>query len=104
MRRALYERHPWVAQSLYKAFVAAQAQAYEDLRETVALTAMLPWLVAHVEATRVLMGDDYWPYGYAANRETLATFLRYSHDQGLADRLLELAELFAPETLDAFVI
>ena len=35
------------------------------------------------------MGDDFWPYGFAKNRETLATFLRYHHEQGLSKRLLQ---------------
>ena len=33
------------------------------------------------------------------NRDTLATFLRYSHDQGLTPRLLAPEDLFAPSTL-----
>ncbi len=100
LRTGLHERHPWVAQSLTKAFVAAQEIAYRDLYETTALKTMLPWLTAHVEATRETMGgDDYWPYGVDRNRETLATFLRYSHEQGLTPRRLEPDELFAPSTL-----
>jgi 4,5-dihydroxyphthalate decarboxylase len=50
------------------------------------------------------MGDDFWTYGLKANTGVLATFLRYSHEQGLAARLLEPAELFAPETHDAYLI
>jgi 4,5-dihydroxyphthalate decarboxylase len=65
---------------------------------------MLPWLVAHLEDTRREMGEDFWPYGFPRNRDTLATFLRYSHEQGLSRLLLEPAELFAPETLEAFTI
>jgi 4,5-dihydroxyphthalate decarboxylase len=34
--------------------------------------------------TRRELGQDFWPYGLAANRGTLATFLRYSHAQGLS--------------------
>jgi len=34
----------------------------------------------------------------------LQTFLRYSHEQGLAKRLLAPAELFAPESLESFKI
>lgn len=104
VRREVYERHPWVAQSLYKAFCAAQREAYADLSETAALKIMLPWLAAHVEETRQAMGDDFWPYGIDRNRQTLATFLRYSHDQGLAKSLLEPEQLFAPETLESFKI
>jgi 4,5-dihydroxyphthalate decarboxylase len=101
VRREVYERHPWVAQSLYKAFCIAQREAYADLAETAALKTMLPWLTAHVEETRQAMGDDFWPYGIDRNRRTLATFLRYSHDQGLAQALLEPERLFAPETLES---
>jgi 4,5-dihydroxyphthalate decarboxylase len=104
IRRTVYEKHPWVAMSLYKAFLKSQRETYDDLYVTAALKAMLPWLTKHVEDTRALMGDDYWPYGFAPNRDALATFLRYHHEQGLSKRLLEPEELFAPETLESFKI
>jgi len=104
IRREVYEKDPWVAQSLYKAFVLAQREAYEDLYETAALKFMLPWLVRHAEQTRALMGKDFWPYGLEANMHTLSTFLRYSHEQGLAKRSLAPQELFVPESLEAFKI
>ena len=104
IRRELYLRQRWIAQSLAKAFAAAQRLAYEDLAQTAALKVMLPWLPAHLEATRQAMGDDFWPDGLSRNREALATFLRYSHEQGLAARLLSPEDLFAPETLEAFKI
>jgi len=52
IRREVYEKHPWVAQSLYKAFVLAQRETYQDLYETAALKTMLPWLIRHAEDTR----------------------------------------------------
>lgn len=104
IRRETYERAPWVARSLQKAFHAAQQETYRDLVETAALKTMLPWLISHVEETRREMGDDFWPYGLEANRHTLATFLRYSHEQGLARRLLQPEELFVPEALESFKI
>jgi 4,5-dihydroxyphthalate decarboxylase len=104
IRREVYEANRWVAQSLMKAFVAAQRETYRDLDQTAALKAMLPWLIAHVEDTRREMGADFWPYGLEKNRKTLATFLRYSHEQGLSKRLLEPEELFASETFESFRI
>jgi 4,5-dihydroxyphthalate decarboxylase len=104
VRRDVYEAAPWIAQSLYKAFRAAQRETYDDLYETAALKAMLPWLTAHVEEARREMGQDFWPYGLERNRETLATFLRYSYEQGLSKQLLEAPALFAPETLEEFKI
>jgi 4,5-dihydroxyphthalate decarboxylase len=104
IRRDVYERNRWIAQSLYKAFLEAQHRTYEDLYVTAALKTMLPWLTSHVEETRALMGEDFWSYGIDSNRAALATFLRYHHEQGLSKRLLEPEELFAPETLLSFKI
>jgi 4,5-dihydroxyphthalate decarboxylase len=104
IRRDVYEKHRWIAQSLYKAFVGAQRATYDDLQVTAALKAMLPWLTAHVADARALMGDDFWPYGFVPNRKTLETFLRYHHEQGLSTRRLTPEELFAPETMEAFKV
>lgn len=104
IRRELYEKHRWVAQSLYKAFCAAQQEAYGDLYQTAALKTMLPWLTAHVEEARREMGPDFWSYGFHNNRETLNTFLRYSYEQGLSKQQLKPEQLFAPETLESFKI
>jgi len=104
IRRDVYERNRWVAQSLLKAFVAAQKEVYAELRETGALMHMLPWLTSHVEETETLMGRDFWPYGYEPNVHALSTFLRYHHEQGLSKRLLTPKEIFAPESLEAFKI
>ena len=101
LRRDLYEANPWIARSLFKAFDAAKAKALENLYTTAALTTMLPWQVAHVEDARREMGEDWWPYGFALNRQVLDTFLRYHHDQGLSKRKLQPQELFAPETLES---
>ena len=104
IKRSVYEQFPWVAMSFYKAFVQSQKETYADLYVTAALKAMLPWLTAHVEEARALMGDDFWPYGFDKNRETIATFLRYHHEQGLSRRLLKPEDLFAPQTLESFRI
>jgi 4,5-dihydroxyphthalate decarboxylase len=102
IRRDLYGRNPWIAQSLYKAFAAAKARASEMYRQTAALPAMLPWLVAHAEDTQREMGEDWWPYGLAPNRHVLDAFLRYHHDQGLSRRRFLPEELFAKETLETY--
>lgn len=65
---------------------------------------MLPWLNQHVAEAERLLGDDYWSYGLESNRDTLATFLRYHHEQGLSGRLLCPEELFAPESTESAVV
>jgi 4,5-dihydroxyphthalate decarboxylase len=104
LRRDVYRAHPWIAQSLAKAFAEAKRRTLDNLYTTSALTTMLPWQIAQVEETRSEMGEDWWPYGFAANRHVLDTFLRYHHEQGLSRRRLTPEELFAPETLEAFRI
>jgi 4,5-dihydroxyphthalate decarboxylase len=104
IRRDVYEQNRWVAQSLMKAFVEAQRETYADLRDMAALKAMLPWLAHHVEETQALMGCDYWPYGHDQNVPALETFLRYHFEQGLSKRLLTPQDLFAPESLESFLI
>jgi 4,5-dihydroxyphthalate decarboxylase len=104
IRRDVYEANRWVAQSLFKAFAEAQRRTYEDLFDTAALKAMLPWLTSQVEEVKREMGADFWPYGFEKNAATLRTFLRYHHAQGLSQRLLEPEELFAPEAMESFKI
>ena len=105
IRREVYEQNRWIAMNLFQAFREAQRLCYEGLQETAALKGMLPWFNAHVEDTLAMMGEDFWPYGLTeANRKTLQTFLRYHHAQGLSPRELDVEEMFAPETLEEFVI
>ncbi|MBI4293017.1 MAG: ABC transporter substrate-binding protein [Betaproteobacteria bacterium] len=104
IRRELYRAHPWVAQSLAKAFAEAKAKVIAGYTQTAALKAMLPWLTAHVEEAQREMGEDWWPYGLEPNYHVLDTLLRYHHEQGLSKRRFAPEELFAPETLDSFKI
>jgi 4,5-dihydroxyphthalate decarboxylase len=104
MRRDVYRAHPWMAQSLLKAFVEAKRRSRSDLDATNALSTMLPWQIAHVEEAQRELGDDWWPYGLQPNCAVLDTFLRYHHEQGLSKHRLTPEELFAPETREAFRI
>ncbi|MDK3255457.1 hypothetical protein [Blastococcus capsensis] len=104
LRRDVYERHPWVAQTLTKALHLAKRKAAAELYDASALRFMLPWLIPGLEEARALMGEDYWSYGLQGNEHVLTTFLRYHHEQGLSRRQYEPAELFAPESTETFVI
>ena len=93
-----------MAQSLLKAFTDAQQKTYDDISLTGSPMIMLPWVVSLIEEAKKTMGEDFWPYGFSKNRATIATFLRYHYEQGLSQRLLEPEELFAPESMESFVI
>lgn len=96
-----YMTNRWLAMSLLKAFEEAKRRAYAALYETTALKYMIPFLTEWAESSRRLMGDDPFSYGLRGNEKTLATFLRYSFEQGLCERLIEPNELFAAETMEA---
>lgn len=101
IRRDVYERNRWVAQSLFKAFVEAKQYSAVDFMFDGHLRYALPFLHAAVDEHRQIFGDnDPWAYGIAPNRHILETAARYSHEQGLTSRRYAIEELFAPETLD----
>lgn len=99
VRRAIYDRDPWVAQSLYRAFTAAKERCYRLLLETGSAKATLAWLQAAIEDERAIFGTDWWSYGVDANRPTLEALVQYVHEQGLSDRRVAVEALFAPSTL-----
>jgi 4,5-dihydroxyphthalate decarboxylase len=104
LKRSIYDQDPWVAQTLYKAFCQAKAICMRDLYDTNILRVSLPWTSAEYEETRDLMAADYWPYGLESNRANLETLHGYLFEQGLIQQKLNLDELFAKETVEAFKI
>jgi len=100
VKRHLVERHPWLPASLYKAFNEAKAYAMHDVRDINALLVTLPWLVAEVEETVALMGEDFWRYGAKENAKEIDALTRYAHEQGLVSRKLSLEELFPASTIE----
>src|SRR5262249_574903 len=56
IRKELYERHPFLATSLYDAFCAAKDWAWQKMRYPGTLRYMLPWLAADIEEVDTLFG------------------------------------------------
>jgi 4,5-dihydroxyphthalate decarboxylase len=101
LRRSLFTQHPWVASSLYRAFVAAKEVCYGELEQTMeGLRVTAPWFEYHLDDVRRLMSADYWAYGLEPNRHALETFCRYAHEQHVISRPVALDELFAPNADD----
>jgi 4,5-dihydroxyphthalate decarboxylase len=94
VREDVLHDNPWVAKSLYEAFLKARDIAVGGLYDSDALHLSLPWLLDHVEETWGVFGKDFWSYGVAANRKTFEAVGSYVHEQGLAPRAVSLDELF----------
>jgi 4,5-dihydroxyphthalate decarboxylase len=104
VRRSLAEQHPWLPAAALKAFEQAKAIAMARLGDTSATKVTLPFVEEQVRAARALMGQDYWPYGFDANKHVLEKFLRHHHAQGLSPRRVAAEELFHPTTLESHKI
>ena len=100
IRRDLATEHPWLARAVFDAYSEAKSMAYTLKDRLTWATDMLPWYGHELEATRELMGRNFYSYGIEPNRKTLETLFAYSHRQGLASRLLTIEEVFLPESLD----
>ena len=94
IRRDRYEHNPWIACSLYNAFVEAKNRALAGLHRTGAHPSMLPWVREAVQEIDELFAGDPWPYGIAANRPTLEALVQYMAEQHLIAQALPIEELF----------
>jgi 4,5-dihydroxyphthalate decarboxylase len=100
IKRKIYEKNPWIAMNLYKAFCEAKDLVLYNYSHKEALFLTLPWYHEEINKTQDVIAEDWWPYGVAKNRHILETFLRYHHEQGLSKQLVTVEDLFAPETMD----
>jgi 4,5-dihydroxyphthalate decarboxylase len=99
VREDVHREHPWVANSIYKAFCEARDLALNGLYDTDALRVSLPWLIDHVEEAWRVVGKDFWAYGLEPNRPALEAIGQYVFEQGLASRPVSPDELFPPNVV-----
>jgi 4,5-dihydroxyphthalate decarboxylase len=97
MRRAVFERYPWVAMNLFKAFDEAKKRSLERVRDLTASRIPVPWSAAISTEWVKNFGDDPFPYGLGENRKTLEAFCRFAHAQGITAKQLAPDDLFPKE-------
>jgi len=96
LKTGLFQKEPWVAISLYKAFVQAKELNYRRLYDTNALAASLPWLIDEIETSRRIFGEDIWDYSIEGSRPTLEALVQYLDEQELTRRRMRVEEQFVP--------
>jgi len=96
IRKQVYEKYPFVATSLYKAFCEAKKIALDKMLNLRALRYMTPWLMRDIDEIYEMFGGDPWPYGVEANRPTLEAFITYLKDQSLIAAPVPVDDLFVP--------
>lgn len=98
MRTDVFDKDPWLAQEIAKAFEAAKQLALQGAEDAPALRWTLPFMLDALERDRDLFGGDPWPYGLESNRATVEVFIRYLREQGLVHTELTPESLFVPST------
>lgn len=102
LRRELLAEHPGVGKAIYRGLSDAKKAAEDRYKHGVIfnnIETMFPWFSGLIQEDVALLGEDWWPYGIAANRKALDTVLRYHHEQGITDRLFTVEDIFLPELL-----
>jgi 4,5-dihydroxyphthalate decarboxylase len=94
IKREVYDAHPFIAQSLYRAFCESKQAASVRMRNYSALRYMLPWMTDEIDELDEVFGDDPWTYGLEANRKTLETAMTFMVQQGMIPAPLPLEKLF----------
>ena len=100
IRRELYERHPWSAVSLYRAFEKAKDNCLARLSVEEPVPVSLPWSWALRQKVVGMMGEDFWPYGVEKNRKVIEALCEYTWEQALVPVKVEIEDLFAPSVIE----
>lgn len=98
IRTDIHEKYPWVAFSLFKAFVEAKEAARQALAESI--PSGLFFGAQFLAKSREIVGNDPFAYGVSSNRNMIEAMIEASYDQGLTARKLTIEELFASSTLE----
>lgn len=100
IKKDVAKQNPELIPAVFTAYSQAKQAAYDYLAGVAYIKDILPWVAHEFEATKELMGENYFSYGIEPNRRTLEALFRYSHEQGLCSRQLTIEEIFAAESLE----
>jgi 4,5-dihydroxyphthalate decarboxylase len=102
MRKDVFERTPWSAGNLLKAFQESKRRSIERLSHATHQLYPMQWCFDYMRHLRDIFGEDHWPYGIEANRKTLEAFLLYAYEQGVCARQLAIDEIFPKQVQSSF--
>ena len=93
IKRELVDRHPWVPNTLMKAFNQAKEIAYRRILNP--RNVALAWVRNALEEQIAILGPDPWEFGLTdKNRKNLETLQRYCAQQGIVRQERPLEDLF----------
>jgi 4,5-dihydroxyphthalate decarboxylase len=96
IKRSTFEKNPFIAQSLFTAFVESKNIALTRMKNLAALRYMLPWLADDLDELDEIFNGDPWPYGLEHNKICIDTLVSYMVEQGIISKSLDWNSLFLP--------
>jgi 4,5-dihydroxyphthalate decarboxylase len=96
IKKSVYEKYPFVATSLYDAFVKSKKIALQKLFNLRAVRYMTPFLMREIDDIWEVFNGDPWPYGVEPNRQTLEALITYQQTLGLTNKPVKVDDLFVP--------
>lgn len=104
MRRAVADEHPWAARNLFNAFLESKRRSLERILDPAVSRYPVPWLTTYARRMQQTFGADLFPYGIDENRATMEEMSLYTHQQGIAHRLMKPEELFPKGIMTKVII
>jgi 4,5-dihydroxyphthalate decarboxylase len=104
MRRSILAEHPWAARNLYNAFLESKRRSIERILDPAVSRYPVPWLSTYARRMRDMFGGDLFPYGVEENLPTWEQMALYTHQQGIAHRLMKPEEFFPAGIMTKVVI
>lgn len=95
MRRELCVEQPWLPRSVVRALDESKGQWQRERRKYADAT---PWMLEDLDRTAGTFGEDWMPYGVAANREMVASFCTELFEQGLMTSRIDERAVFGAYT------
>jgi 4,5-dihydroxyphthalate decarboxylase len=96
IKKEILDRDPWVATSLFAAFMAAR-KAYNDFMEQPHRLSFA-WARSYLEEERKFFGKDPFYQGFKENYHDVQNLITFADQQGMLGRTLTVEELFTENT------
>jgi 4,5-dihydroxyphthalate decarboxylase len=96
IKKAILDRDPWVATSLYDALTASRKAYNEFMEQPHRLS--FAWGRSYLEEERKFFGKDPFYQGFRENYHDVQSLIKFAGQQGMLGRDLTVEELFTENT------
>ncbi|MFQ5902660.1 MAG: hypothetical protein ACE5JO_03125 [Candidatus Binatia bacterium] len=96
IKKEILDRDPWVATSLFGAFMESKRLYTEFMQQPHRLS--FAWARSYLEEERAFFGRDPFPQGLRENLHDVQTMIQFAQEQGMLAQPLTVEELFTENT------